>query len=126
MSIMSIKNIPYKKGKEREASDKIIDLLKKGLEDTPYRLARVRARGPRTLPALKDGYRPRSYDQDLPIEHAERVTLYFDYRTKAKKINRINDEMYRLTRDLWDKQHEVRELMQRKENLKETIDELRK
>jgi hypothetical protein len=119
MSIMSIKNIPYKKGKEREASDKIIDLLKKGLEDSPYRLARVRARGPRTLPALKDGYRPRSYDQDLPIEHAERVTLYFDYRTKAKKIDR-------LTRNLWDKQHEVRELIQRRESLREAIDELRK
>ena len=123
---MSIKNIPYKKGKEREASDKIIDLLKKGLEDSPYRLARVRARGPRTLPALKDGYRPRSYDQDLPIEHAERVTLYFDYRTKPKKIDRINDELYRLTRNLWDKQHEVRELIQRRESLREAIDELRK
>ena len=126
MSIMSIKNIPYKKGKEREASDKIIDLLKKGLEDTPYRLARVRARGPRTLPALKDGYRPRSYDQDLPIEHAERVTLYFDYRTKAKRINEAYEEMSRLNRNIWDKQYEMRELMQRKENLKETIDELRK
>lgn len=126
MSIMSIKNIPYKKGKEREASDKIIDLLKKGLEDTPYRLARVRARGPRTLPALKDGYRPRSYDQDLPIEHAERVTLYFDYRTKTKRINEAYEEMSRLNRNIWDKQYEMRELMQRKENLKETIDELRK
>lgn len=126
MSIMSIKNIPYKKGKEREASDKIIDLLKKGLEDTPYRLARVRARGPRTMPALKDGYRPRSYDQDLPIEHAERVTLYFDYRTKTKRINEAYEEMYRLNRNIWNKQYEMRELMQRKENLKETIDELRK
>ena len=126
MSIMSIKNIPYKKGKEREASDKIIDLLKKGLEDTPYRLARIRARGPRTMPALKDGYRPRSYDQDLPIEHAERVTLYFDYRTKAKRINGAYEEMSRLNRNIWDKQYEMRELMQRKENLKETIDELRK
>jgi hypothetical protein len=126
MSIMSIKNIPYKKGKEREASKKMIDLLKKGLEDSPYRLTRVRARGPRTLPALKDGYRSRSYDQDLPIEHAERVTLYFDYRTKAKKIDRINEELYRLTRNLWDKQHEVRELTQRRESLREAIDELRK
>ena len=126
MSIMSIKNIPYKKGKEREASDKIIDLLKKGQEDSPNRLARVRARGPRTLPALKEGYRPRSYDQDLPIEHAERVTLYFDDRTKAKRIDTINEELYRVTRNLWDKQHEVRELIQRRESLREAIDELRK
>jgi hypothetical protein len=126
MSIMSIKNIPYKKGKEREASDKIIDLLKKGLEDSPYRLARKRYRGPRTLPALKDGRGRRGYDQDLPIEHAERVTLYFDYRTKAKRIDRINNELYRLTRNLWDKQHEVRELIQRRESLREAIDELRK
>ena len=64
--------------------------------------------------------------ENLPIEHAERVTLYFDYRTKAKRINEAYEEMSRLNRDIWDKQYEMRELMQRKENLKETIDELRK
>ena len=54
------------------------------------------------------------------------MTLYFDYRTKAKRINEAYEEMSRLNRDIWDKQYEMRELMQRKENLKETIDELRK
>ena len=128
MSIMSIKNIPYKKGKEREASKKMIALLRKCLEDTPYRLIRLRGRGGRVKAALRDGKHPRAYDTDLPADHpdTERVTAYFDYRTKAKRINEAYEEMYRLNRNLWDKQHEVRELMQRKENLKETIDELRK
>ena len=128
MSIMSIKNIPYKKGKEREASKKMIALIRKGLEDTPYRLARVRGRGGRVKAALRDGMHPRAYDQDLPADHpdTERVTAYFDYRTKAKRINEAYEEMSRLNRNIWDKQYEMRELMHKRENLRETIDELRK
>jgi|TARA_R110002051_G_C8694723_1_gene493559 hypothetical protein len=126
MSIMSIKNIPYKKGKERKEADKFIAFIREGLKETPYRLARVRTRGPRTSAARADGKCARAYDQDLPIEHAVKVTLYFDYKVKAKRINKINEEVYRLTRNIWDKQYVLRELTQKRETLKETIDELRK
>lgn len=37
---------------------------------------RVRTNGPRKGPAMRDGYGPRGYDQDLPARHAERFRVY--------------------------------------------------
>ena len=46
---------------------------------------RWRGRGPRKVHALANGYSARGYDQELPLEFAERQVLYLDVRPPTKK-----------------------------------------
>ena len=52
--------------------------------DTYYR--RWRGRGKRKVHAIANGYSARGYDQDLPLEFAERQVLYVD--VKPTKVDR--------------------------------------
>jgi len=44
-----------------------------------------RGRGKRKQHAIANGYSARGYDQDLPLEFAERQVLYLDVRPNTKK-----------------------------------------
>ena len=46
---------------------------------------RWRGRGPRKVHALANGYSARGYDQELPLEFAERQVLYLDVSPPTKK-----------------------------------------
>ena len=47
--------------------------------------SRWRGRGKRKQHAIANGYSARGYDQDLPLEFAERQVLYLDVRPPTKK-----------------------------------------
>jgi hypothetical protein len=79
MDTLSFKDLPYKTKFERKATDVFKELIKISL-DKHHRVVRVRARGPRKVHAIADGLNPRAYDQDLPIRHAETVTIYIGKR----------------------------------------------
>ena len=62
---------------------------------------RWRGRGKRKVHAIADGYSARGYDQDLPLEFAERQVLYVDVRPptkKQKEERRIKDADYLIQR----------------------------
>ena len=42
----------------------------------PRYYVKLQGRGARTVNAVNDGKHPRSYDQHLPLKHAERVDVY--------------------------------------------------
>jgi hypothetical protein len=79
MDTLSFKDLPYKTKFERKATDVFKELIKISL-DKYHRVARVRGRGPRKAHAIADGLNPRAYDNDLPIRHAETVTIYIERR----------------------------------------------
>ena len=66
--------------------------------DTYYR--RWRGRGKRKVHAIANGYSARGYDQDLPLEFAERQVLYVTERpTKVdREAQRIKEANWRVER----------------------------
>ena len=66
--------------------------------DTYYR--RWRGRGKRKVHAIANGYSARGYDQDLPLEFAERQVLYVDVKpTKVdREAQRIKEANWRVER----------------------------
>ena len=66
--------------------------------DTYYR--RWRGRGKRKVHAIANGYSARCYDQDLPLEFAERQVLYVDVKpTKVdREAQRIKEANWRVER----------------------------
>ena len=66
--------------------------------DTYYR--RWRGRGKRKVHAIANGYSARGYDQDLPLEFAERQVLYVDVKpTKVdREAQRIKEAIWRVER----------------------------
>ena len=61
---------------------------------------RWRGRGPRKVHAIANGYSARGYDQDLPLEFAERQVLYVDVKpTKVdREAQRIKEANWRVER----------------------------
>ena len=57
---------------------------------------RWRGRGPRKVHAIANGYHARGYDQDLPLEFAERQVLYV-----TAKPTKIDREAQRLKEANW-------------------------
>ena len=66
--------------------------------DTYYR--RWRGRGKRKVHAIANGYSARGYDQDLPLEFAERQVLYVDVKpTKVdREAQRLKEANWRVER----------------------------
>ena len=66
--------------------------------DTYYR--RWRGRGKRKVHAIANGYSARGYDQELPLEFAERQVLYVDVKpTKVdREAQRIKEANWRVER----------------------------
>jgi len=63
-----------------EVKEYVMSLLNKGT----YRF-KWRGRGKRKQHAIANGLRARGFDQDLPLEFAERQVLYLDVRPPTKK-----------------------------------------
>ena len=61
---------------------------------------RWRGRGPRKVHAIANGYSARGYDQDLPLEFAERQVLYVTERpTKVdREAQRLKEANWRVER----------------------------
>ena len=61
---------------------------------------RWRGRGPRKVHAIANGYHARGYDQDLPLEFAERQVLYVTERpTKIdREAQRLKEANWRVER----------------------------
>ena len=72
------------------------------------------ARGPRTIPALTEGYSPRSFDQSLPHKYATHFDVYVREDTYA--MWRME---YQLTNGLTPGQHALIEKMETKKRLLE-------
>ena len=79
--------IPYKTKKEKEEADLFLKLENKFRNPSLQR--RLRANGRRKQHALKDGLRPRGYDQDLASEYAEEWRLYTEIRPSVRRKERI-------------------------------------
>ena len=92
---------------------------------------RWRGRGKRKVHAIADGYSARGYDQDLPLEFAERQVLYVDVRPptkKEKEAQRIKEAdwlIQRRSNTLAEKVYELESLEdsigEAREELKEAI-----
>jgi hypothetical protein len=95
---------------------------------------RWRGRGPRKVHAIANGYSARGYDQDLPLEFAERQVLYVTERpTKIDreaqrikeaswKVDSCKYQVERLNQQVGDKEDEV---LMFKEDRDNAIEELR-
>ena len=59
---------------------------------------RARGRGSRTAPALANGRSARAYDQSLPLEHSERLSIYMDFKDDAP--NHLNSSY--LNNQIWE------------------------
>ena len=93
MSEYVIKNVPCGNYKEKEDYQKFIDMLRSGLEGTPFRISKQRGRGPRRETAMAHGLHPTAYDQDLPVEYSTTATVYIDWRDSRKaRIARLLEQ----------------------------------
>jgi len=63
-----------------EVKEYVMSLLNKGTYKFKWR-----CRGKRKQHAIANGLRARGFDQDLPLEFAERQVLYLDVRPNTKK-----------------------------------------
>ena len=63
-----------------EVKEYVMSLLNKGTYKFKWR-----GRGKRKQHAIANGLRARGFDQDLPLEFAERQVLYLDVRPNTKK-----------------------------------------
>ncbi len=63
-----------------EAKEYVMSLLNSKTYSSKWR-----GRGKRKQHAIANGYSARGYDQDLPLEFAERQVLYLDVRPPTKK-----------------------------------------
>jgi len=70
---------PYKTEEDKEFVAKVKTFLNSGRYSW-----KARGRGARTKPSLEDMGRPRGYDQDLPLDRAERVAVYIEERESLK------------------------------------------
>ena len=60
-------------------------------------------RGSRVKIAKKLGRNPRAFDQSLPLEHSERMTLYLDYNKKNPSeynVEALHDELRNLKSEM--------------------------
>ena len=109
MASMILKNLPYKTEVEKKITDEQIIWLRNSL-DSKHRISKIRGRGPRKKWALKNGLHPRAYDQDLPLEYAERITIYVDLKGKHKDIEWLNRRKHGLQIAKWSLESEIREI----------------
>ena len=84
-----------------EEGREAIKTIRKYINRDLVKTIRLRGRGSRVKVAKKLGRHPRSFDQSLPLEHSERMTLYLDYNKKnpsANNVEALQDEIRNLKR----------------------------
>lgn len=82
-----------------EEGREAIKTIRKYINRDLVKTIRLRGRGSRVKVAKKLGKPPRSFDQCLPLEHSERMTLYLDYNKKnpsSYNVEVLNDEIRNL------------------------------
>ena len=82
-----------------EEGREAIKTIRKYINRDLVKTIRLRGRGSRVKVAKKLGRHPRSFDQSLPLEHSERMTLYLDYNKKnpsANNVEALQDEIRNL------------------------------
>ena len=84
MSSFVLSNLPYKTKEEKEKTDAHLKWFRSNL-DSNHRISKIRARGPRKKWAVKNGLNPRAYDQDLPMEYAEKISVYVEVKRKIRE-----------------------------------------
>ena len=82
-----------------EEGREAIKTIRKYINRDLVKTIRLRGRGSRVKVAKKLGRNPRAFDQSLPLEHSERMTLYLDYNKKnpsSYNVEVLNDEIRNL------------------------------
>lgn len=82
-----------------EEGREAIKTIRKYINRDLVKTIRLRGRGSRVKIAKKLGRNPRAFDQSLPLEHSERMTLYLDYNKKNPSeynVEALHDELRNL------------------------------
>ena len=82
-----------------EEGREAIKTIRKYINRDLVKTIRLRGRGSRVKVAKKLGRNPRAFDQSLPLEHSERMTLYLDYNKKNPSeynVEALHDELRNL------------------------------
>ena len=82
-----------------EEGREAIKTIRKYINRDLVKTIRLRGRGSRVKIAKKLGRNPRAFDQSLPLEHSERMTLYLDYNKKNPSeynVEALHDEIRNL------------------------------
>lgn len=82
-----------------EEGRQAIKTIRKYINRDLVKTIRLRGRGSRVKIAKKLGRNPRAFDQCLPLEHSERMTLYLDYNKKNPSkynVEVLHDEIRNL------------------------------
>jgi hypothetical protein len=82
-----------------EEGREAIKTIRKHINRDLVKTIRLRGRGSRVKVAKKLGRNPRAFDQSLPLEHSERVTLYLDYNKNNPSeynVDALKDEIRNL------------------------------
>ena len=108
---------------EKWGKDKALDYMKH------YQLKRITlmSRGPRTVPAVNDGYHPRTYDQSLPHQHATHFDVYLhtdssgQYNFRDQIENNITPgeqaRINKLKHQMWDIEQQIRNIKFKRNNI---------
>ena len=82
-----------------EEGREAIKTIRKYINRDLVKTIRLRGRGSRVKIAKKLGRNPRAFDESLPLEHSERMTLYLDYNKKNPSeynVEALHDEIRNL------------------------------
>lgn len=86
-----------------EEGREAIKTIRKYINRDLVKTIRLRGRGSRVKIAKKLGRNPRAFDQSLPLEHSERMTLYLDYNEKNPSeynVEVLHDEIRNLKSEI--------------------------
>tara|TARA_R110001592_G_scaffold132485_2_gene347088 strand:+ start:454 stop:822 length:369 start_codon:yes stop_codon:yes gene_type:complete len=96
-----LSNLPYKTKSERKSTDAHIQWLRSNL-DQDHCINKIRARGARKKWAIKNGLHARAYDQDLPMEYAEKVSVYVALKNKIRETEWLQAQRSAMLLIAWD------------------------
>lgn len=96
-----LSNLPYKTKSDRKNTDAHIKWLRSNL-DQYHCISKIRARGARKKWAIRNGLHARAYDQDLPMEYAERVSVYVSLKSKVRQTEWLQAQRSALRIISWD------------------------
>ena len=84
---------------------------------------RWRGRGPRKVHAIANGYSARGYDQELPLEFAERQVLYVT--TKPTKVDKRLQEIKNLDWEITSLKDSIEEIAEGRTELKKKAENMK-
>lgn len=103
-----------------EEGQECLRLMRKYVNRKLIKTIRARGRGSRTAPALANGRSARAYDQSLPLEHSERLSIYMDFKDDAP--NHLNSSY--LNNQIWEHKKNTNRQSEYIKNLENKLDVL--